>query len=487
MNKDPAMEALKEKTIRGGAAKLVGQIASLLLRLGTLVVLARLMDPSDFGLVAMATAVTGLFDVFATGGLSAATVQKAEVSDAQVSTLFWINIAIGVLLAILCVASAPLLSAFYHEPRAAWVLVALGPAFAFSAAGVQHFALIQRELRYVTIAVIDVTSQAIAFLVGVGLAFAGWGYWALVVNVITAPFAATIFAWSASGWRPGRPRLDSEIGSMLRFGGTITLNVLVVYVGYNLEKVLLGRYWGPDALGLYGRAYQLINLPTSALNSAIGGVAFAALSRLQNDPARFKSYFLRGYSVVLSMTIPTTIFCAVFSDDLIMVLLGPKWTEAALIFRLMAPTILIFGIINPLSWLLLSIGLQERSLKIALVIAPLVSCAYLVGLPYGPNGVALAYSAAMTLWVVPHVIWCLHGTVISVRDLLLAAGRPFLSGAVAALVAVVIESYAAQHDSSLVRVVLGGTVMFGVYAWFLLFVMKQRSFYVDLVRGLRGA
>src|SRR5262245_3419032 len=149
------MQALKEKTIRGGAAKLVGQALTLLMRLGTLVILARIIDPSDFGLVAMVTALTGIFDLFATGGLAAATVQKASVSRAQISTLFWINLAIGALFAFLCVLSGPLIAAFYHEPKTAWVIVALAPAFLFSAASVQHLALMQRELRYFAITVIE--------------------------------------------------------------------------------------------------------------------------------------------------------------------------------------------------------------------------------------------------------------------------------------------------------------------------------------------
>ena len=219
---------------------------------------------------------------------------------------------------------------------------------------------------------------------------------------------------------------------MLHFGGTVTLNSLVVYVAYNLEKVLLGRFWGADALGLYGRAYQLINIPTENLNHAIGGVAFSALSRLQNDPLRFRSYFLKGYSFVNSLTLPTTMFCALFADDIVLLALGPKWTDAVPIFRLLAPTILIFGMINPLAWLLMSIGLQVRSLRIALVIAPLVITAYVIGLPFGPSGVAFAYSAAMTVWLVPHILWCLHGTVISPRDLFLAIIRPLLSAVVAA-------------------------------------------------------
>ena len=274
---------------------------------------------------------------------------------------------------------------------------------------------------------------------------------------------------------------------MLRYGGTITLNGLVVYAAYNLEKVLLGRYFGSDALGLYGRAYELINLPTRIINNAIAVVAFSSLARLQGEPARFKSYFLKGYSLVVSITLPATIACAVFADDIILVTLGPKWTEASTIFRLLAPTILVFGMINPLSWLLLSLGLQERSLKIALVLAPVIICSYLVGLPYGPSGVALAFSTAMVLWLVPHICWCLHGTTISVRELLSAAGRALLSGAVAAIAAASVQHFATPVSSAILRLALGGTVMLAVYILALLFVMKQSTFYFGLLRALKGA
>ena len=111
---------------------------------------------------------------------------------------------------------------------------------------------------------------------------------------------------------------------MMRFGGTVTLNGLVSYLANNVEKVLLGRFWGVDALGIYGRAYQLVNIPTDNLNFAAGEVAFSALSRLQDDPIRLKSYFLTGYSVVLALTLPMTIACALFADDLILLCLGTK-------------------------------------------------------------------------------------------------------------------------------------------------------------------
>src|SRR6201987_156808 len=125
---------------------------------------------------------------------------------------------------------------------------------------------------------------------------------------------------------------------MMHFGGALTFTGLVAYVAYNAEKVMIGGFWGADAIGIYGRAQQLINIPTDGLNSAVGEVAFSALSRLQDDPIRLRSYFLKGFSLVLGLTLPITVACALFADDVISILLGPKWKDAAPIFRLLAPT-----------------------------------------------------------------------------------------------------------------------------------------------------
>jgi len=331
---------------------------------------------------------------------------------------------------------------------------------------------------------IDIIALIVSVAVGIGMAIGGYGYWALVVMTVTGPLVATVCVWLITSWIPGRPHKQVGIRSMMRFGSTLTLNGVVVYIAYNFEKILLGRFWGSEAVGIYGRAYQLINIPTENLNSAVGGVAFAALSRIQNDSNRLKTYFLKGYSIVLALTVPITILCALFADDLVSVLLGPKWTEAAAIFRLLTPTILVFALINPLSWLLLSTGLIRRSLNIALIIAPLVIAGYVLGLPYGPKGVALAYSAMMTVWVVPHIAWCVHGTVVSFRDIMVAVSRPLLSGCVAVVFAFGVQFLGGQWLSPLPRLVLGVTVLLGIYFGTLMYVFGQKAFYLSLLREM---
>jgi O-antigen/teichoic acid export membrane protein len=291
--------------------------------------------------------------------------------------------------------------------------------------------------------------------------------------------------WFATGWRPGKPRRGADVRSMMKFGGTLTLNGIIVYVGYNMDKVLLGRFWGAEDLGLYGRGYQLISIPTDNLNQSVGEVAFSAMSRVQNDRPRLRNYFLKGYSLVLAMTIPITIMCGFFASDLIHVVLGPKWTATAPIFQLLAPTILIFAMINPLAWLMFALGMVGRSLKVAMVLAPVVMCGYLAGLHYGPKGVAFGYSAVMILWVIPHISWCVHGTGVTLRDILVTASRPFVSGLAGAAVALVAYHLCYSFLSPLARVVLAGTVLLAVYLAVLFYAMGQKALYLDVLREFR--
>ncbi len=447
-------------------------------------ILARLLNPKDFGLVGMVTAVTGFVGLFRDFGLSAAAVQRTNVTQEQASTLFWINLLVGTMLALVVLAMSPFVVRFYHEPKLFGVTAVLSTVFLFSGAGAQPSAILERQLRYTTLSVIDIVSLLAGILTGIGMALRGYGYWALVATTTVTPLVYTICVWISAAWVPGMPRRQVGMRSMMRFGGTLTANSVVMYIALNFEKVLLGRFWGADAIGIYGRAYQLVNIPNDNLNSAVSGVAFATLSRLQDDPSRFRSYFLKGYALMLSLTVPITVACGLFAGDMISVFLGPKWTSAVNIFRLLAPTTLAFAVINPMGWLLMSLGLVARGLKISLVLAPLMIAGYAAGLPYGPKGVAFAYSAMMLVFAFPMITWSIHGTVISVSDILLTVSRPLLSGAVAAGLAIGLQFWYGPLLSPLPRLVLGVALMLAGYLGMLLYVMGQKFFYLDILRGV---
>jgi O-antigen/teichoic acid export membrane protein len=477
---------IKRMALRGGLAKLVSQGGSFALRLGFMIVAARLLAPEDFGLVAMVTVVTAILDLFSTAGLSSAAVQKATINAEQISTLFWINIMVGATLGLLCLVIAPFIVAFYHEPRLFWVTVAMGAAFVCNAAGVQHMALLQRQMRYVTLAKIEFCCQFASLGLGLCLALAGYGYWSLVAAAIALPAATTLSTWTATRWVPGWPKWDAAIRSMLHFGGTVTVNGVISYMSYSFDKFIVGRVWGASALGYYGVASQLINTPTSNLNMALGGVTFSALSRLQNDPVRFRSYFLKGYALNVTLTLPITIFAATFAQDIVSVVLGAKWAEAAPIFQMLAPAVLFFGLVNPLAWVLFASHRHVRSLQQSLVIAGLVLSGCLMGLPYGPKGVAAGFSAAMVVWLIPHIVWTLRGTPITPVDLVRTSSPPLIASTLSAFLAYAICLNLGLSQSPLAQLALASGVMSVAYSFLMLLVMGK-DFYLDLTRAMRNA
>jgi O-antigen/teichoic acid export membrane protein len=481
----PAGE-LKRRTLQGALARIVAQGTNIFVRIGSLMLLARLLDPSDFGLVNMVTVVTGLFSLFKDAGLSMITIQRAVITEAQLSTLFWVNLLVGLVFASISIAAAPALVAFYHEPRLYWIAVVMGCGFVVNAAGVQHTALLQRQMRFAALAALEMTSLLISIVVGVSMALAGYRHWALVGMAVSLPLTSTVGAWVQVRWLPSWPSRRTGLKSMMRFGGIVSLNGLIMYFAYNLDKLLLGRFAGAQTLGIYGRAYQLISIPNDTLQQSLGGVALSALSRVQHDADRFRSYFLKGYSLFLAITVPLTITCAMFASDIVVVLLGPKWADAAIIFECLAPTILALALINPVGWLLFAKGQIERSLKMAFVIAPLVIGAYAIGLAYGPVGVATAFSAMMMALTVPMVLWATHGSPVRPGDLLRAASTPLLAALVATAIVLPLLRPIADLPSFLRLVIESGAFLVS-YALLLLYPFKQKSVYMALYQEAIGS
>ena len=481
---DTPLRNLKAIALRGAMVRVAAQAATFAVRIASIVILARLLEPADFGLVGMVTVITGVFNLFKDAGLSLIAVQRESITDDQLSGLFWLNVLVGAALAGISAAMAPGLVSFYGEPRLFWVSVVLGLGFLFNALGVQHTALLQRRMRFMTLAIVDIAALLLSVAVGLIGAIAGYGYWALVGMAICLPTVSSAGAWLTAGWSPRWPKRGIGLMSMMRFGGVVSLNGLIVYCAYNADKLLIGRFWGAETLGVYGRAYQLINIPTENLQGAVGGVVLAALSRLQSDAERFKSYFLKGYALFLTMSFPITLVCGLFADDIVFVLLGGKWESAAPIFRFLSPTILAFALINPLTWLLFATGRITRSLKMALVITPLVIASYATGLLYGPTGVAIGFSGMMMLLTVPLLIWATHDSIVSPRELWQSAKQPFVAAVVSTVLVLPLAYWLRGVMTPLPRLIVETGVLLTSYGLVLFYPLRQKAFYLDLVESL---
>ena len=479
----PATDELKRKSVRGGFVVVAAQGAKVLLQTGTLVLLARLLSPEDFGLTGMAATLTGFLGLFRDAGLSAATVQRLEVTHEQISTLFWINLAVGVGLAACTVLLAPAVVRFYGDPRLYWITIVAGTAFLFNGLTAQHGALMSREMRFATQARIDLIALGLSSTAGVVMAFLGWRYWSLVGMGLVNSILTTAGVLLAVSWVPGPPRRGVGVRSMLRFGGLATCNSLLVYVAWNAQNILLGRFWGAHALGLYGRAFQLATLPVEQFSSTLGVVAVSGLSAVQDDAGRLSRSFLRGYSLLVSATIPIAIACPLFADEIIHVLLGDKWVEVVPIFQLLAPTSLVFALANPLSWLITATGRIGRAVIITAATTPVVIVGVLLGVSHGPTGVALGYSAAMLLILVPITAWAKQGTGVNWSGLWNAARKPFFAGLLAAAVGFGVKAAFRDSLAPILALTLGVGLVFGVYACALV-AMGQKRLYLDLLTEL---
>jgi PST family polysaccharide transporter len=480
------IENLKEQSVRGGVITIVGQGVTFCLQTGSMIVLARLLSPEDFGLQGMVTSLTGLLGLFRDGGLGVATVQSDLLTHQRASTLFWINVAVGASLMLLCGAMAPVLVSFYREPRLLFATLAAGAAFLINSLSVQHAALLYRNMHFMAVTRINLLSLAGSTIVGITMGAFGFGYWSLIAMALSNSVFTTMATWHTVAWMPGSPKNVAGVGSMLRFGGTVTLNSLVVYVAYNVEKILLGRFWGAPALGLYGRAYQFVNLPVQQLNTAIGSVAFPAFSRIQQDSGRIRKSFLKSYSIVISLSLPAAVGCGVFADEIVAGLLGAKWSQAAPVLRLLTPAVVAFALVNPFGWFLQATGRAQRSLYIAVLIAPVVIIGIIAGLRHGPAGVAAGYSTAMAVLVLPIVAWAKQGTGITMPDYWRSV-RP----AVVSVLTMFVSLYAfklliGSYAPDIIRLSLGVLVGIISYTITLMMIMGQRGLYVELFQHLRS-
>jgi PST family polysaccharide transporter len=400
---DHLLSNLEGHTISSGVVTVSAQGAKLFLTLASTMILARLLMPLDFGLVAMVTTVTGFLRVFKDTGLSIATVQREKITHAQVSNLFWINLAVSALCTLILAAAAPIVARFYHDERLIEITLLLSATFLIGGSTVQHQALLRRQMRFKALASIEVGSLAVGVVIGILMALLGYGYWSLVASSLSIETAGLLLTWSISRWRPQLPVSHSGVGPLVLFGIHRTAADFITSLSRGPDNLLIGRYYGAVSVGLYSKANALLIRPLELLLTPISAVLIPALSRLQSQPERYRVAFLRVYEAILLIAFLVAGLLLPAARPLTLVLLGPKWDQAAIILEGFTIAALCLPLANGAWWLLVSQG-RGRDMLVAQSIN---SCAkvlsFIAGLPYGAVGVAIAYSAYSLVIRVP--IW----------------------------------------------------------------------------------
>jgi polysaccharide transporter, PST family len=469
---DHLIEDIGRRSRRGGSILLAAQGIRVLGQVATLVVLARLLPPSAFGLLAMVASLGAILDLVKEFGLSAATIQKPGISHAQVSALFWINTAAGALLGVGLMLAAPLLASFYGQPELEAVAEWLALGFVLSGLTVQHWALLRRQMRFSAIAGLETAADIAAFAVAIALALAGKGYWALVAQRLVAPGLLLVGSWALCRWRPARPAPAGGLLDLLRFGASVTASGLAMALARSVDQVLIGWLWGPAVLGLYERTTRLVLLPINTINAPVYAAGMPALSRLLDRPERYRSMFRQIMQKLALLTMPVFAIAAVLADWLVRILLGTAWAPAAPLVALFSVSAGYLPLLLALSLLYMTQGRSGEMLRASLIDAALCVAAILAGLPWGVTGVAASIAVVGLLVRLPVALWLATRCGPVAMDHVLTAVAPAACAAVVAAAATSALRYGVLADtaptvSGVLLVGVGGLAAVGltVLAW----------------------
>lgn len=422
-----ASDDLGRRASRGTLVTVAGLWGRTLLQTASTVVLARLVAPADFGLLAMITAIVGVADLVRDFGMTGAIIQVRALSDRLWSSVLWFSAVLGLGLMILTAGAAPLIALLYGEPRLVLLTLTIAPTLFVNGLAMPLQARLQRELRFRTLAAIDIGSMAVGVVLSIGAALLGWGVWSLVILAGAGQVYRLVALWIAARPRFGRPRIEKQVLPLVTTGGSIFGVQALNYAARNLDNVIVGQQLGAAPLGYYSRAYALFLLPLQQLNGPLGRVALPVLSRLQDDAERFRRYVRAALLVIGYLSLPTYAIAAAAAGPLIGLLLGANWAPAAPVFALLCIAGVAQAIGNVQGWLYITLGRAHQQLVYYLVTRPIVIVGFFVGVWWnGIQGVALVYGLVTLSFLVPGFAFAVRGTFVRGSDIVRPLSRPAL-------------------------------------------------------------
>lgn len=426
---------LAQSAARGALFTMGAQFTRILLQLLSVIILARLLTPHDYGLLAIALVIVGVGEIFRDFGLTSAAVQAPSLSDGQRDNLFWINSGLGVALAALVFLAAWPIVWVSNQPELLGIVQALSIVFVFNGLATQYRAQLMRALRFGALAWADVVSAAVALGVAVATALLGAGFWALVFQQLTTALLLLIMLVWFGRWLPRRYSRQHDVGGLIRFGWHLVATNLITYGAAQVDTILVAAKFGTSPLGFYNRAYQIVMTPLNQIRSPLTNVALPVFSRAQDDRDRFNTFVSSGQLALgYSLGVPLLIVCGL-ADPVVALMLGPQWEEAVPLLRFFA----VAGALTTISfvgyWVYVSRGLSKQLLQYSLVSTGIRLACIIGGSFFGVIGIAAGFALAPALAWPVSIYWLSRLTVIPVRALYAGAARILFVAASGATVA----------------------------------------------------
>lgn len=388
--------------VRWSGVSVIGREIS---RAAFTIVLARLVGPDDFGMVAQAMVYMGIVGLLLDQGFSSALIQRKNIEAEMPGVVVSVNLAVGAVLSAVTMAIAPVWASFMRSPELMLVLVVLAPSLLIRAAAITPRAMLMRAMEFRKIGISDIVSAMLGGVLGVLVAMAGGGYWSVVVQIVSTDVVQVLVLLAfRAGWRPNlRFRLLRDIAAFS--GRAFAAGLLINSVSRNIDNLLVGRFQGAEALAFYALAYRLLLLPVQLACTTIGTVLFPLFTRLADDLKALRYELNRATRALATISLPGTALIAAAAPQLVMVVFGQQWVPAIPIVQVLAIAGAVQAVYQPSTApLVLGLGQAKLNLRYAWFTTVISTIGIVAGLPFGPFGVAVGYCAA-TAAVIPVEWW----------------------------------------------------------------------------------
>ncbi|MDH7482325.1 MAG: MOP flippase family protein [Armatimonadota bacterium] len=395
--KQQTADELKIKTIRGIGWSVAGQAGNQVLAALTMIVLARLLSPREFGLLAMVVVITSFANIFAEMGLGSALVQKQDIRQEHLSSVFWLNVIAGLILTSAFIICSPLISNFYGEQILRPLTLLISANFAIGSLSIVQRTNFVKTLDFRRLFVADITAVVVSSVVAITMAYAGAGVWSLAAQSVVLTSVTAAMLWLMSAWRPSLIFRWNAIRDLLGFGANLLGTDVLNYWVRNIDYLLIGRFIGSNPLGIYKNAYQVMLFPLTNVSRVISRVMFPALSIIQNEKARVRNIYLQVTRTIALITFPMMAGLFVAVEPLVLAVFGAKWSGMIPLLRVFSIVGLMQSIGTLNGNLYLSQGRADLQFKVSLFVKATAVLGIVIGLRWGIMGVAIGYAVASLL------------------------------------------------------------------------------------------
>ncbi|OVE74989.1 hypothetical protein BVX97_06005 [bacterium E08(2017)] len=476
---------LTSKSLSSGAISLATNIVSFALNFGSIMIMARILSPSDYGLVAMVTGITQLLEHLRELGISNAIVQAPDLNHSKTNSLFWIALGLALILFLALSAAAPLLAAFYNKPELLLITISLATGFILTNAGSTHGALLIRKLEYGKLAFSRITSMAAGVAGGITAAALGLNYWAIVIFILLPRIVNTVINWSVCSWRPSAPKHAANAKPLIRFGIYLMLYNCISYLAFCMDSILLGKFYGEHILGLYSRSLRITILPQTLIFGAITNLSVSAFSKLRDKPDQLNQSCGIVMYFFTACLIPISICLLIEPAFILKILLGAEWTEAAIFLQRLCWLCILLPLYKFVEIIHIATGRTRQLFLWGIPAAVTVASGFLIGVRHEAEAVAIAYSLCIGCLVPFGYFFAIRGTGLRYTHLLSSITIPAISGTAAACAGLAVKQLLAQWSNDYTLECSFGSLAAAMVVYCLIVAFDiHRKEYVPQVRRL---